>query len=1328
MRTDLGPLQSGLFFHSLVSSAERPTSRGYDIEQICIALREPLDIDTFKKAWTSTATRHPILSTSFRMMDDRPVQETYGTVDISLEVKDWSDLTEQEHSRQRDVLIEQDRARGFNLEKAPLARVTLLSRHDGGMDLLWTVHQIIMDGRSISIVLRDLFRAYEAHIQEKKADLGPPPPPYPDFIKWLSQRDKKKSLSYYRKLLSGKETPTPLPCADPVSRPLSQSGCGECFRDVPPQTAADMRNLAQRTHTTIATVLNGAWSIVLGRYTGDRDTVFGSTRACRHSALRGEANHMVGLFINTLPLRVQLVGEKTATDILKDLRQQSIGLRAHEHLPLTDIQSVSDLPRGANLFETLVMYENQTLGEELRSTGIPRLSDCSVRIYEQPSVPLCVLMHGGEVFRLGMLYDRLRFREEVIQRLLDSLLLTIESICSNPDQSIHTIDILPPIWKQRILYEWNETQHPFDETICIHELFEAMASRHPDAVAVEKEGNTLSYGVLEARANQLAHALRRRGSGPDKFVGVCLSRGFDLFVALLGVTKSGAAYLPLDPQYPHDRLSFMLEDAKALLVVTERRYETLFDGPKLVLDGEDSSLLKDLPTTRTPRNTGPPNPCYTIFTSGSTGQPKGVVLTHRAVVNTLEWVNRTFGVQPGDRLLFVTSPCFDLSVYDIFGGLGAGATIVIASEERLKNPERLSAMIANQKITIWNSAPAALQRLVPFFPTTADNEALRLVLLSGDWIPVSLPNSVRAVFNNARVISLGGATEAAIWSNWYPIEEVDPAWPSIPYGRPIQNARYHVLDEHLQVLPIEVPGDLYIGGTCLASGYLNRPELTSERFIDDPFRPGEKLYKTGDLSRYFSDGCLEFLGRADFQVKIRGYRVEMGEVESAIASLTGVKDAVCSAFPDISGQMSLVAYVVREAGSNIDAQTVKTVLVTRLPEYMVPSHFVFLRELPLSVNGKVDRKALPDPAEQSPRQSYLPPRNGLEQDIVEVWQEIFNRRSIGIRDNFFDLGGHSLIAVMLVSRLRRVLGQDVPLSTILEQPTIEGFVENLDRGSFFGSPYKHLVIMNQHGSRPPLFLLTGAGGYAFIFHRFCGLLDVDQPTFLLNGVGSRIDGKALYSSVEEMAAIYDDEIRSVYRGGPIILGGYSFGALIAFELAHRLEERGERVEWLISFDGYGPTFPTLLPLYRRFFCHIRAIKDARPGERKLYFQKRMENIKKRGLKLIGKELPIENDVPDPLMAAHINRLGAAYWKAERSYNPQFKVNAPLLLFQCEEQGKMVGADMDVPLYGWGSYIDGPITSAVVPGDHSHLLSDENLNYVLETMIKQKVIQNDPRHA
>ena len=1285
-------------------------ARGFDVEQMHIVLEEEIATAAFTRAWTLVARRHPALTTSLRWEGvQRPSQHPNPTIFVPVETHDWRTTTAAERARKREEFLASDRKRGFDLSRPPLMRVTVFAMGEGRTEVVWTFHHVLIDGRSMAPVLAEVFATYAGLVGNDDPPAPPAPRPYRDYIDWLARYPAKPHGAFFRTLLAGKSNPTPLPCAEPASRPLAREGYGELGRRVDAGVAAAARELARTTATTMAVVLEAAWALVLSRLTGDSDVVFGATRACRRTALDGEADAMIGLFMNTLPMRARIDDDASVRALLAELRRQGVAMRDHEHAQLAEIRAYGEYRGGAPLFETLFLFENREINRVLAAHD-PRWKTRTCSLHEQPSVPLTLSIVDDEHLDVRILFDRRRFRDRVVERILDYVTTTLEQLTRGADLTLGEVDVLPPAERHRVLKEWNDTSRPFPDELCIHEPFEARAGRQPAAVAAEMNGVTLTYQALEARANQLAHALRARGAGPGRYVAVCLGRGLDLVVALLGVAKSGAAYVPLDPDYPRERLDHMQADTESLLVLTEQRFRPLFVSNVMVLDGEHRDEIATMPTTRLGRLSSPTDVCYVIFTSGSTGKPKGVVLSHRAVINTFDWVTRTLEVGPGDRLLFVTSPCFDLSVYDVFGALGAGATVVVAGSALMKDARALAEAIVLERITIWDSAPASLQRLVPFLPPSSRRAPLRLVMLSGDWIPITLPDEIRRAFPAARVVSLGGATEAAIWSNWFPVGALDPKWASIPYGRPIQNARYHVLDARMRPTPIGVAGDLYIGGACLAEGYLNRPELTAERFVPDPFaeRPGERLYRTGDLARYFDNGDLEFLGRSDFQVKIRGFRIELGEIEAALSSLAGVRQAACGTYVDASGQKSLIAYVVPTDGQRLDERALLKSLATKLPDFMVPSQAIVLAAMPISSNGKLDRAALPSPNARAAGEQFAPPETVKERAMAVIWEEVLQRKQIGVTDDFFELGGHSLLAVMLVSRVKNDMGLDLPLSRVLERPTIRALAASFDTESPATSVGRHVVTFNAEGKGPPLVLCSGGGGYGFVFQGLAASLGPDQPVHVLDAVGADDDREGTEHSIEEIAEIYEPQVLAACRGATPILGGYSLGMLVAFELANRFRRRGIEVPLLCSFDGFAPGFPTLLPFAKRIGSHARVFFGGDLVAKRAYLRDRYTRVKGRVLERLGRAhegFAIPDDVTDAVARDRMQHVVAGLWHARCGYHPSDTSKSNLLLIKTANPSVWLGNSFEDPLYGWSAFVTGQIGVAVVPGEHLRMFED-----------------------
>jgi amino acid adenylation domain-containing protein len=1315
----LAPLQAGMLFQAMLDQGGGHVE-GYDVEQIVVACRAPVDTERFKAAWRLMVKRHAVLRTSFQWDGQaRPIQRVHDDATLPLVEHDWDGVDDGERRRRLDALLAHDRAQPFDLRSAPLARLHVCRRGPARVDVIWSFHHILLDGRSFTKILVELFQALEALDAGREPALPPAPRPFTDFASWVSERKTDESRAFFRRLLAGKASPTPLPGAE--AAPGNDHGAGEALGVVDEATTAALVKLAADTGTTLATVVQGMWALVLARWTGDDDVVFGNTRACRKSALDGNTDDMVGMFINTLPVRARMDDGRTLRELLVDLRRQGVEMRDHEHTPLVDVQGCSDIPRGAALFETVLMFENAALNARLRAAD-PSWAARDVELHERPSPPLTLTAFGGKSLELRLLWEKRRFRTVTAERLVAHLVATAARFARGPDEKLGHLDTMPDDERKKVLFDWNDTAKPFRDDILIHTLFEEQVAKRPDEQAVLFEGTWRTFREVDEHANRIANALLARGIGAGDMVAFLVERSHDLVATMLGVAKSGAAYVPIDPGYPPDRARFMIDDAGAKVLLASAELAQAL-GPVatgvLLVDSEE---IRSAPSSRpTLKRTPSPNDvCYAIYTSGSTGKPKGVILTHKAVVNTLLWVSTTWKIGPGDRLLFVTSPSFDLSVYDVFGALGAGAAVEVASAHTLREPTLLVKKLVEPGITIWDSAPPALSRLVPFFPKKAPSSTLRLAMMSGDWIPVRLPDELRSIFPRVEPKSLGGATEAAIWSNFHDIDRVDATWRSIPYGRPIDNARYYILDRRLQPVPPGIAGDLYIGGVCLAQGYLRREELTAERFLADPHVTGERIYKTGDLARFWEDGTMEFLGRADFQVKVRGFRVELGEIEAALRKGHGVREAVCITRPDASGEKAIFGYVVPEEGATLDPAMLRASLVGVLPDFMVPAAIVVVERMPVTANGKLDRNALPDPSTVGRGRQTAPPRTPLEEKLVAMWQDVLRRSPIGIHDDFFQLGGHSLLAVMLVTRIKSELGLDVRLSEILARPTIADLATALgdvkaSDDSKSGSP---LVVFNATGTRPPLLIVSGVGGQVFIFRELAQKLGADQPVVAFTAIGA--DGEDFpRQSVEEIAGAYEEELarRGLVAGGPIVVGGYSFGALVAFELARRLRKKGRRVNGIVAFDAFAPGYPERMPRWKRALAHVEELWRRDNAGRAAYLLERVDNVRRRVLFKVGlgARLAPEVEGADKEREERMKQIWALLMQAQQAYRPSHVDDAPMLLFNAEHPLRWPATRMDDPMKGWRRYVRGPIDVITVKGTHLELFRSDNIDVMAKSI-------------
>ncbi len=922
--------------------------------------------------------------------------------------------------------------------------------------------------------------------------------------------------------------------------------------------------------------MQAAWALLLSRYSGEEDVVFGVTRACRRS-ISADPDELVGLFINTLPFRSRVSPGLELIPWLKELRDAQLAIRPHEHTPLMKIQAWTDMPAGTSLFDSILVFEHAPVFTGLRGQG----GNADTRVFElreHTSYPLTLAAFGEPELVLKIEYDQGRFDAPTITRMLTHLQTALESMAAHPDQRVADVSLLSACERQQLLVEWNRTAHDYPRDMCIQQLFEAQVERTPEATAFQCGAAQLSYKELDERANQLAHYLRARGVGPEVLVGICVERSLEMAVGLLGILKAGGAYVPLDPNYPQERLAFMLNDAQVSVLLTQQHLRGALPEHHATVVCLDADWKTIAQAPREPFQGGATaeNLAYVIYTSGSTGHPKGVLIPHRGLVNHSVAVAASYGLGADDRVLQFASPSFDIAVEEMFPTwITGGAVIAYPLAPSASVTEFLEAIDGTQ-ITVLNLPTAFWHEMVHGLTLSSAPlpPSLRLVVVGGEKADATAFARWQALGGDRlRWVNSYGPTETTVTATIYEPSGRDLAAQSlaeIPIGRPIANTTVYLLDRHLQPVPLGIPGELYIGGVGLAQGYLNRPDFTAERFIPHPFSdvPGARLYKTGDMARYRPDGHLEFLGRRDYQVKIHGFRVEVGEIEAAIRQHAGVGEAVVVAREEASGDKRLVAYVVPAHQPPPTDEELRSFLRSKLPRYLLPAVIVYQAALPLSPNGKVDRSALPSPDERIDARAALAPRDELERQLVQVWTEILRVPSIGVRDNFFDLGGNSLLAIRMLSTLEHITGRRLPSSCLFEAPTIEQLANRL-RQPDCHVPRSVIVKIQPHGTRPPFFCVHGAGGGVLWYKELAHLLGPNQPFYGIESP-SLEDRDELDLPLEAMASSYLEAVRSVQASGPYTLGGYSMGGVVAFEMARQLQAQGESVGLLAILDAWSP--------------------------------------------------------------------------------------------------------------------------------------------------------------
>jgi surfactin family lipopeptide synthetase C len=1042
----LSPVQQGMLFHTLYA----PESAVY-FEQMHCTLHGPLDVAAFTTAWQQALARHPILRTAFvwEGLDD-PVQVVCREVDLPLDRQDWQSLDAARHQQHLEAYLEADRERGFDLSQAPLLRLALIQIAPDRCYFVWSHHHLLIDGWSSATLLKEVFGDYEA-LRQNTSYSWQRNRPYRDYIAWLQQQDSAAAEAFWKHALAGISAPTPLVVDLPTSqRAHDLAAQAEQHLALSADVTAALQSLARQQHITLSTLVQGAMALLLSSYSGEPDVVFGVTVSGRPATLPG-AESMIGLFINTLPLRVHVSWESLLLPWLHDLQRQQLELGQYAYSSLVEIQRWSEIPRGQPLFESIVVFENYPI-DTLVQQRVDSLGIGDLEAFARTNYPLTVIALPGPSLTLRMAYDCCRFEDRAIRRMLGHIQTLLESIAADPARRLNDLVCVTAAEQHELITAFNATSADYPQNRCLHELIEEQVAQTPEAVALTFEDCRLTYAELNQRANQLAHQLRCLGVGPETRVAVCMERSLELVIALLGVLKAGAAYVPVDPSYPTDRIRFMLADAAAPVLLTQQHLATSLpphNARVLRLDA-DWPMISRQPSSNPRFITDATNLAYVIYTSGSTGQPKGAMNTHQAIVNRLLWMQDAFGLDASDRVLQKTPFSFDVSVWEFFWPLLVGTTLVIAQPGGHQDPAYLVDLIAREQITTLHFVPSMLQIFLE--ERELDRcTALRRVICSGEALPLALQERCFTRLA-AQLHNLYGPTEAAVDVTWWPCLP-NTTLHTVPIGRPIANTQIYLLDPQLRPVPVGVPGELHIGGIQLARGYLARPALTAERFIPDPFAqatPGSRLYKTGDLARYLPDGAIEYLGRLDFQVKIRGYRIELGEIETTLQLHPGVREAVVTAREAASGDMHVVAYIVGELdGTPVPGSNeLRAFLKERLPDYMIPSVFVVLDALPLSPAGKVDRRALPVPQQtrQALETSFEAPRTPIEATLASVWSEVLGIQQIGIHDNFFDLGGHSLLATRLNSRLRDIYQIELPLRSLFDAPSIAALAALIEAG------------------------------------------------------------------------------------------------------------------------------------------------------------------------------------------------------------------------------------------------------------------------------------------
>ncbi|WP_344301710.1 amino acid adenylation domain-containing protein, partial [Streptomyces murinus] len=1037
----LSAFQEGLLFHSLFD----PTDTDVYTVQWAFDLKGTLDTEALRAAAETVLRRHPNLRASFRQRKTgEPVQVIPTEVPLPWREFDLSAQSREEAGREAARLVIEDRATRFDPARPPLLRFTLIRIAADLHRLVLINHHLILDGWSMPLFMRELFTLYTNRCDESAL---PRVAPYRDFLAHVANQDREAGREAWRAVLADLDGETLVaPGATRQGTAIPERVHAELSAE---DTAALTRQLRTRG-LTLNTAVQGAWGILLSRLTGRDDVTFGATVSGRSPELAGAAS-MIGMLINTIPVRMRVVPSASLQTGLQQLQDTQAQLLQHHHIGLSELHSMAGTKE---LFDTCIVFENYPVDPQSLDLTDAGLHVESMEVKDAAHYPLRLVAVPGERLRMWLDYRPDLFDQPTAERIMGWLLRLLEAVRVDPSRTVAATEMVDPAERALVMGEWNDTSTAVPGNT-LPALFEEQVARTPDAVAVVFEGVELSYREVNERANRLARLLVEGGAGPERFVAVALPRSAELVVALLAVLKTGAAYVPIDPEYPADRIAYILADADPMCVITglgadgvlpAGSDQVLLDDPatRENLDARASGDLTDAERLAS-LHTGAP--AYVIYTSGSTGRPKGVVVEHRGIVNRLLWMQDRFGLAADDRVLQKTPSGFDVSVWEFFWPLVVGAGLVVARPGGHRDPAYVAEVIAEQRVTTVHFVPSMLQVFLQE-PAAARCAGLRRVVCSGEALPPEVVERFRQVLD-VPLFNLYGPTEASVDVSWWECQ--GPLGAVVPIGRPVWNTQLYVLDAGLAPAPVGVAGELYIAGTQLARGYHDRPGLTAERFVADPFgAAGARMYRTGDLVRWNAAGEIEYLGRVDDQVKVRGFRIELGEIESVLAGHPGVAQVAVVVREDRPGDKRLVAYVVADGASAVDPAGLRDFVAAAVPEYMVPSAVLVLDALPLTPNGKLDRRALPAP-EFTARAESRAPRTEQERQLCELFAEVLGVDEVGIDDNFFEMGGHSLLATRLVSRVRSVLGVELGIRALFEAPSVAGLVSRIE-GAGAGRP------------------------------------------------------------------------------------------------------------------------------------------------------------------------------------------------------------------------------------------------------------------------------------
>jgi amino acid adenylation domain-containing protein len=1147
-------------------------------------LQGPLDLGLLARAFEALVDRHEILRTTYTVIDGRPMQMIGPTAPVALNVVDLRGRDPDDQQRESQRVLKAEARYAFDLVNGPVMRPTVIRLGDAENILMVNMHHIATDGYSRAALYRDLTMFYEALQNDTSAELPELRIQYADYAvwqrAWLDGGVADEQLEYWKRKLA--RAPSSLDLPTDFSRPPVRSWIGSSTRlMLDMATREGLRGVARANDATLFVGLLSLFGALLSRYSGQDDIVIGTPFAGRN---RSELDSMVGYFINPLALRIDLSGDPSFGELIGRARETTLEAFANADLPYETVVRTINPERDLSqtpVFQAMIVFHNpawQTQRPKFEPSGIR----CAEITHAKGWSKFDMLL-GMSERKTGLNttweYSTELFTLATMTRMTEHFRTLAESAAHNPDRPLSRLSMLSEQERAKVLFAWNAHPEPLPQRESIKDLFEDQVRRTPEAPAIVFGDGRLTYDELNRRANRIAGRLREHGVGPGALVAVLMEKSLDLVPAVLGVVKAGGAYIPIDPNYPPDRIAFMLSDANPKVLLTHQKHlEAAPPTAAQVVAIDAPGGLETISEEDPPSTASGDDLAYIIYTSGSTGQPKGAMIANRSLVSAFYAYERAYRLGELTAHLQMASFSFDVFTGDMIRSLLAGAKLVLCPIEVVVDPPALHELMLREGIDTAEFVPATAALLFEWAERERKTlDHMRLVIVSSEaWRNEKYAYYKSLCGPSTRLINSYGLTEATIDSTWFePADGAElPAGRFVPIGQPLDNTQVYIVDTNLEPQPIGIPGELCVGGVAVARGYLNRPELNAQKFVPNPFSdgPGALLYRTGDRARWLADGTIDFLGRTDRQLKIRGFRIEPGEIESILESHPSVHGAIVTDRADEGGQVRLVAYLAPAPDGPAPApDECRALVAEHLPTYMVPSAWVLLDELPLTPNGKIDLAALPDPEfdRSAADAEFVEPRTEIERALVEVWSDVLGVEQIGVNDNFFALGGHSLLAVRLFSEIERKLSARIPLAALFQTATVAGLAEIVEQQLGGGQSTQgwSSVVPMRPGNGRPFFLVGWAGGEILGYRELVEHLAPGAPVYGLRAPGVDRD-KLPLGTIEEMATHYIEEIRRVQPQGPYLLGGYCFAGLVAYEMGAQLVEQGEQLAKLALIDAY----------------------------------------------------------------------------------------------------------------------------------------------------------------